>query len=94
MGKLLLYKGIKFDWWQTTEEGLVFSEMCYECASKAFPNINLELDSGDAASACCGVLGCSNRGDTEDPHYYIDFDDTLVEFVDDGVREAEHVPLP
>lgn len=84
MSKCLLYKGVRFDWWETNDEGFVFSEMCHECASKAFPKINLELDSGDAACGCCGVLGCTNSGDTEDPHYYIDFDDSLVEFIDSG----------
>ena len=80
MSKLLLYKGIKFDWWQKNDDGLVFSEICHECASRAFPKINLELDAGDAACACCGVLGCKNKGDTDAPHYYIDFDDSLVEY--------------
>ena len=82
MSKCLSYKGVTFDWWETNDDGLVFSEMCHSCASKNFPKINLELDDGSVACASCGVKGCSNDGNGDEPHYYIDFDDALIEFID------------
>lgn len=76
----MIYKGIIFDDFVQDENGNRWAEICNDCARKYADRIADELDDGGTASGFCSVKGCHNNGANAAMHFYIDFEQNLVEF--------------
>lgn len=71
------YKGIIFDDWQVDKDA-VWAEICESCANNYMDLISGELDDGDAIGIC-SVSGCQVSGlDSDNKHYYIDFQPEFI----------------
>ena len=71
------YKGIIFDDWQVDHDA-VWAEICESCVDNYKDLISGELDDGSAIGVC-SVSGCNVSGlESENKHYYIDFQPELI----------------
>jgi len=87
--KNLKFKGIIFDDWCEYETGSAgrtclthWAEICESCAAKYYNKVSAYLDDGNTARACCSVMGCANSGEDAEKHYYIDFPNKEITFVE------------
>ena len=79
---ILKYKGVEFEACTKDNDGHYWGEICEECAEKQRDIFDEELDDGGTAQGWCSVRGCSNHGYNAKKHYYIDFKDELISFVE------------